>query len=1357
MAPTPAPARPRRRANRSSTPSQPATTLGIERGSAAGVPPYLSRTPSRIDAQVPEPPSDNAIMSMSPEQALRDGAEYGREVAEAAERSATSTPAPLSDGGASTAPSRETEESRAAVNECAADAVGDAGVTFGDGGGRTSEAEAVESEADATTAEGAEAEGAEAEGEEGAEGEQEETPGEGGAAAPEGERARGGPGERGGRGGGARGEGREDGDALDMAALDAMALNDLALVDTELAEHQRWGAARDQVGEAGSADRAVFVLNQITDGFTQGLQGGAGMGLGIGLLHRGLGSQIGARVATRVATSMQGLLIRGGGRAAGQVAGNVLGRTGAASAAAARMAGRFGARLGPKIAAQCARFTPLPAIGAVVGGVISFHSLYTRDWRQTAQTISQFGEGGSTYEKLANSIAAISEIVDIVSNVLNVIAGILGVITIGLWIASIFSLGALSPLAGTLTAISLAIGAVTLALDMINMIVLQPAVTLFRALHTFTSDADPREVVADGQQLSAAAANNGGAIGGLLGAKTSAIGGPRPNPQTPDGAARVDDTPPPAGGDGPRVDFEARPQPPELPPPAEVAPHPQDATTSLGAVPPDVAATPVRPAAEVEAPVRPAPEAEAVAPVRPPVEAEAPAAAARPAAEVEAPAPPATRPPEPQQLVLPGLEATMAAPPQRRPEPQLELRVEPDVVLPIEYPHADVGPTDVGFAAPHRVPRARAQRPRGTTQESEHVIPGGQLEAISTPRAAGGGPPTGDPIYESQTGIYYNRDTTVRVEAELADFKTNQGPMNDQARVRATQARAAQGQPVNVIEDLFLPAIEQTNRARAATPGTQLTEGQVVFGAAMQLQNMFDMGAGNTRVGARNRSRNAELTEVGALTRDDGGIQDIDWDATFGGSREPGTQLGLFPGTETPPTAARPMEQTSFPFPEPAAPGQTAFDFTRPREADTPALPPAADVAPTPRPDATPPAAPEVTPPPPAPDVAPTPAPDVPPVPAPDVTPPPPVDVTAAPARDVEGGEPARTAGTAGITAQAATSAATGRSAPESEQSMLTRFFPILAAGQHGPSPEEQQAAFNAQFAQDFPPFPGTERANPAYPDPPCTPAQIEAIRAHIAELRQARAQTTHAEVQMAGQVARHEANQQPLTQTIETTAAGEAALEEHTGDVEATAEANSGQQERQAEVNTAVSNYAEHQGAIDSLRTPLRGFQGMMDLASYLPGDAGDAMADMNRDAANMLASFDEMDAAMANQETSGGECQSQLESDAGEIEGAHAQAGETHATLSTATGDATELDSRNEAALALATGRRESASAATSDIDANIEEQEAEAASLSQQLQTWAQEHRAARVAAVDATAARVSGMSLTVTAVHPEVQAQ
>ncbi len=1208
---------------------------------------------------------------------------------------------------------------------------------------------------------------------------------------------------------------------LAMESMGELGAGDLDLIDTELAEHQRWSGAAHTVGAAGSAERAAFVLNQIREGLTAGAAGGLGMGLSLGLLHRGLGSQLAARA---------------GGRLAARMGGTALARTGEAAAAAARMAGRLGSRLGPRVAAQTARFTPLPAIGAVIGGVISFHSLYTRDWRQTRQTLANMGEGGSKYEKLANTIAGISEIVDIVSNTLNVIAGIMGAITVGLWIAAVLSAGALSPLAGTLTAITLAIGVVTLALDAINMLVLQPAVTLFRAMHAFTSESDPREVVADGQTLSAAAANNGGALGGLLGARGARIGRGRPNPRAPDTTRRSDDTPPPAEGAGPRVDFEARPTPPEAPGTFRPA-------TDPGNLPPS-----------------PRPTAEAP--------------------------PPARRVPE--QLVLPGMEQALATPSAPPAPPAFKPRwqeTRPDIVLPIEYPHAGVGSTDVGFAAPHR-----RQQPRGPSQISEHVIPGAQWESITTPPPVGGVPQR--PVYESQTGRHYRGDTTVRVDTGVADYKTHTGPLSDNRRTRAIQDRIAADQPVNVVSDLYLPSIEQTRRAAAATPGSPLTPGQTVYGATSQLQHQFDIGTGRVRTGARNRDRGAELTAVGRAADPYGGVRDIDFSAMSDRPLPPhGSQLPL-PGMEAMTPRPRPPEQLSLRFPERADPSQLPLRFepTSPAAGRAPGggsgafragaetgtrssepvgprqleeLTRHAERRGLPRENVVSSASqetgygssldilrigPDVNPLPPAQRPLDTPnpanaalaprsvidheilghreaaqagmthpvtdargygwaeeaqaslrasllAPDMPaaerqlliqdaaarfrfqdrpgtvymfmePISA-ETRARPPAPLTevgvrpaAEPATPATGRPPAAAApgpGTAAIAAQAARSVR-GRTASDrgaapsgSEPSLLQTFFPILAAGHHGPSPEEQRAAFNAQFAADFPPIPGEERANPEYTAPPCTPAQIAAIRGHIEELRQARAQTATAQAQMDAQLATHTANEEPLQQSVDTTASGLEALTQHDERLECTANANAAQQERQQGVSQAVDQYDDHSGAIDGLRTPLRAFQGMMDLASYLPGSAGRAMADMNRDATSMLASFDEMDATMASQQQGAEVCQEQLRGESEQIQTSSTEAATTQETMATANTHASALQERNTEAVADATRRRDAATAATETIDANIDEQEGSAETLAQQLQSWATNHRAARQAALAATQARVEALGLTVTATH------
>jgi hypothetical protein len=289
--------------------------------------------------------------------------------------------------------------------------------------------------------------------------------------------------------------------------LSGLQTGEVALIDTELAEHQRWGAALERVGTAQSLERAEFVAEAAGGGLLGGLASGAAMGMGMGLV----------------------------GRAA-------------------------------------ARFIPIPGVGGILSGAMSVYGLASRDWSATGVTISNFGEGASTYETLANSIAAIADIIDVVSNVLGVVEGIVGVlqiavyaITAGAGIATVLTLGAAGPIlaaalsaAETLTTIALALGVVTTALDLINAGILQPAVLLFRALHAFTSEADPREVEAQGADIGTAAGAIGGAVGGAIGARGAAVGGrPRTNAgDAPNTRPHADTPVPAAGGNGPLVRVE---------------------------------------------------------------------------------------------------------------------------------------------------------------------------------------------------------------------------------------------------------------------------------------------------------------------------------------------------------------------------------------------------------------------------------------------------------------------------------------------------------------------------------------------------------------------------------------------------------------------------------------------------------------------------------------------------------------------------------------------------------------------------------------------------------------------------------
>lgn len=327
------------------------------------------------------------------------------------------------------------------------------------------------------------------------------------------------------------------GDAPGADAMAALATGDIAMIDTELAEHQRWGSASAHVGAAGSTTRADFIVAAAGAGalgaFGHGALMGAAMGAGTQAVELGVG-----RLVARLA--------------------------------------------GPALA----RSFPLPAIGAVIGGVFSAYDLATRDWGRTGDTIGRFGEGGSIYEQLANSIAAVSEIIGIATAVLNVIAGVIGAISIAMWIITVLTVGVASPLAATLSTIAGAIGIGTMILDGINALVLQRLVTLFRALHTFTSQADPSDVEAQGGRIGEAAGASAGFVGGMAGGLagaglTGAAGrrmglGHEPPPRVPDAE------PPRVGtGDGPTITADPPPveaglaagDRPAIVPPEPVAPR----------------------------------------------------------------------------------------------------------------------------------------------------------------------------------------------------------------------------------------------------------------------------------------------------------------------------------------------------------------------------------------------------------------------------------------------------------------------------------------------------------------------------------------------------------------------------------------------------------------------------------------------------------------------------------------------------------------------------------------------------------------------------------------------------------------
>ena len=561
-------------------------------------------------------------------------------------------------------------------------------------------------------------------------------------------------------------------------SLDGLSTSNVALIDEELAEHQRWGAAVARVGAAGSSTRAQFLASE----YDAGLIGGGATGL------------------------VQGFAM------------------GAAIKAIEIVAVKTAARLGGQMAAKS---LPIPAIGAVIGGVMSAMDLAERDWGATGETIGKFGQGASDYEKLANSIAAISEIISVATAVLNVIAGIIGAISIVMWIITIVTLGVASPLAGTLSTIALYIGATAMVLDAINALVLQPLVATFRALHAFKSQGDPTEVEKQGEAIRGSGAASAGFVGGFAGAHLGGkaaeggakrLGGPPPS-TTPH------ETPPPAAGDGPNIHAD--------PPPAPVegqGTHPADApATAAAPVDAPVPVADAHPAAPADAAPHQttpadAPAAAAVAP------ADAPASTAKPA---DAPAPAA----DPAHAAAPADAPASTATPADAPAPAA---APVDAAAPVADPStlpdkSGRRPGKIGEVGRHTAEQGHRQ---GGKLESEHITPGQINREIL------------GPAYDD---AHYNQDKTLMLDEPTAEQKTSQGSTSDRKRIAEVQAKKAAGVPVDYTGEV-LKSIDETNKARIEK-NSPATEGDVTKGAMAQLDEKYDM---SPDLGPGDRMRMAE-------------------------------------------------------------------------------------------------------------------------------------------------------------------------------------------------------------------------------------------------------------------------------------------------------------------------------------------------------------------------------------------------------------------------------------------------------------------------------------------------------------------
>jgi Domain of unknown function (DUF4157) len=1053
--------------------------------------------------------------------------------------------------------------------------------------------------------------------------------------------------------------------------MDALGTGEIALIDEELAEHQRWQGALGRVGTAASLGRAEFLAEAAGGGLLNGFASGAAMGLGIGIAGRA--------------------------------------------------------------------FKFIPYVGAIIGGGFALHGLAHRDWSNTAATIGNIGQGNSTYEVLANTLAAVAEAIDVVSNIMNVVAGITGVLATActvaaaaLGVAAIFTLGATAGLAFalgeaavTLGEITLAISEVTNVLDIINSVILQPCILLFRALHSFTTEADPREVEAQGAGLGQAASTAGAFFGARAGghlAEGSQTPGKDPLPH-PEGSAHPDAPPPAASGEGPVVHFESPPVSADTPVSSTTSITPIDAPAPhIDSAPVTPIETPVAQSTSVtpvDAPVVP------VSSTTPPhVDIPTPHSDAAPVAPIDAPAGQsaheAQRSAEIREVMLERIVET-------RNMSSSGGLVEPEMqkVPGKRVPSLQRGEKDPStFEVPRPV---KSWQRRTSKQASREALKEALESGIHDPRTAATAEdlPLDTQLALADPEFRKNNPDIAKEARGIVEFSHEPRIVDDPVdahkassgteRSITTHREAVHGsdvtRPLETAQPLD-PDFEKTwgyQLLPKRKPPTVTTDPMIRRQSQQMAQN-YRRQAQQLRKRAQRSPRQSDR-----LGQQADGLERMA-NAYDQFAQQMHAQPTATPANSPPPenmTISLPTNPIKItPTQTPSTPEAVTTSQTI---TSTPVISSEQSVtsAPITSSSVEPPVSPTLTP-----TVIPTTSPTIP---VPSTIP-------------IPGSTPTSTTPTSSV-----------RTPPPSVPSTLRQIGTMLLPEFFGPEGEamtlsQRQVAHRAQFTATNQPTQGVERVNPKYSAPPGTPQQLEALNAEIENILTARARTEQATTQMAQQVDHHQAQQQPIQQAIQDAGQALSANQAHQEAVARHQQTNQAQQQRQQEAQTLVSGYPSRATGIAILTVPLAAFEGFTDLASELPGSAGAKMSEMNKDSRKLQDSFAQMAVNMAAQAAAQPARQESLQQDQTRLQATNQQSTTTQQDFHTAQDGAQTMQQNNDTRLDQAQAAKTEADNQTTDLNQAAEIKQQKATTLSQELQAWASAHKAARHTAITETQERL-----------------
>ncbi len=255
---------------------------------------------------------------------------------------------------------------------------------------------------------------------------------------------------------------------------------------------------------------------------------------------------------------------------------------------------------------------------------------------------------------------------------------------------------------------------------------------------------------------------------------------------------------------------------------------------------------------------------------------------------------------------------------------------------------------------------------------------------------------------------------------------------------------------------------------------------------------------------------------------------------------------------------------------------------------------------------------------------------------------------------------------------------------------------------------------------------------NPAYPSPPGTPAELEALMDQVAVSRAAQSELATTESAMQVQASEQETHQTQLGEADVVAQDLATGRGDHQATVDSTEQTNADQQATSDDALTSLGRSAEEATALTTLVGSLRVFQGLAHLFTYLPGDLGREAEGAKADAGGLIESLNrvsETDTVEAGVETG----QQVIEQDAGRITTVSMEGESTDAELTAGEAQITALTDANAQALAETEGVEAQAAAERRDAASSEEDAQSTHDDLLAQLQQWAQDHRQAREDAI------------------------